>query len=74
MTASELDDIPGLGPARKKALLTAFGSVRELRTAPPEAIAAVPGIGPAIAAAVLQVLAARAAPAAVDTSTGEIID
>lgn len=44
MTASVLDDIPGVGPKRKKALLKAFGSVKRLREASIDAIAAVPGI------------------------------
>jgi excinuclease ABC subunit C len=53
MTASELDTVPGLGPARRKALLDAFGSVRAVRAAQAEEIAQVKGIGPALAAAVL---------------------
>jgi excinuclease ABC subunit C len=44
MTASVLDTVPGVGPKRKKALLKAFGSVKRLRAAPAEDIAAVPGI------------------------------
>ncbi|PKQ20664.1 MAG: excinuclease ABC subunit UvrC [Actinobacteria bacterium HGW-Actinobacteria-6] len=44
MTASALDDIPGVGPKRRKALLKAFGSFRKLRSASAEEIAAVPGI------------------------------
>lgn len=44
MTASVLDDIPGVGPKRKKALLKTFGSVRRLRAASAGDIAAVPGI------------------------------
>ena len=40
-----LDDVPGLGPTRRKALLTRFGSVRALRAADAEEIAQVPGIG-----------------------------
>ncbi len=36
---SVLDRIPGVGPARRAALLKAFGSVEQLRTASPEAIA-----------------------------------
>ncbi|MGV8082969.1 MAG: excinuclease ABC subunit UvrC [Coriobacteriia bacterium] len=44
MTASVLDTIPGIGPSRKKALLKAFGSVKRLREATAEEIAAVPGI------------------------------
>ena len=37
--ASELDDIRGVGPARRAALLKAFGSIDALREAAPEAIA-----------------------------------
>lgn len=33
MTASALDDVPGVGPARKRALLQAFGSLKRLREA-----------------------------------------
>ncbi len=44
MTASVLDDIPGVGPRRKAALLKAFGSVKRLRAASAEEIAAVPGV------------------------------
>ncbi len=50
-TASALDDVPGLGPARRTTLLKHFGSVRKLRAASVEEIAAVPGIGPKLAAA-----------------------
>jgi excinuclease ABC subunit C len=46
---SVLDDIPGIGASRKKALLSVFGSVRRLAAAPENEIAAVPGIGPALA-------------------------
>ncbi|PRW65213.1 excinuclease ABC subunit UvrC [Actinopolyspora mortivallis] len=45
VSASELDGIPGLGQTRKKALLTHFGSVRAIRRATVEEIAAVPGFG-----------------------------
>jgi excinuclease ABC subunit C len=48
-TASALDDIAGLGPARRAALLKRFGSVRKLSAATPEEIEAVPGIGPRLA-------------------------
>lgn len=74
MTASVLDDVPGLGPARKKALLRAFGSVKKLRNAHPDEIATVQGIGPALATAVATALAGGPGAPAVDTSTGEIID
>lgn len=42
-TVSVLDEIPGVGPATKKALLRAFGSVRSLQTAPESEIAKVVG-------------------------------
>ena len=50
--ASPLDDIPGVGPGRKKALLKRFGSLTRLRAAEVEEIAATPGIGPEVARAV----------------------
>jgi excinuclease ABC subunit C len=74
MTASELDEVPGLGPARKKALLRAFGSVKRLRAAGAEEIASVQGIGPGVAAAVVAALAGSAPEPAFDAATGEIID
>ena len=39
VTASRLDDIPGIGPARKRLLLRRFGSLVALAEAPPEEIA-----------------------------------
>ncbi|MGH3232323.1 MAG: excinuclease ABC subunit UvrC, partial [Streptosporangiaceae bacterium] len=51
-TASALDDVPGLGPARRKILLKHFGSVRKLSAASVEEIAAAPGIGPRLAATI----------------------
>jgi excinuclease ABC subunit C len=47
---SAFDDLPGVGPRRRQALLRTFGSVKRIREAPVEQIAAVPGIGPALAA------------------------
>jgi excinuclease ABC subunit C len=41
---SELDDIAGIGPGRKKALLKRFGSVRRIREASLDEVAATPGI------------------------------
>jgi excinuclease ABC subunit C len=49
---SPLDDVPGVGPARKKALLRRFGSLTRLRQASIEQIQATPGVGPAGAAAI----------------------
>jgi len=47
---SKFDDLPGIGPRRRGALLRVFGSIKRVREAPVEQIAAVPGIGPALAA------------------------
>lgn len=41
---SELDEVPGIGPGRKKALLKRFGSVRRIREVSVEEVAATPGI------------------------------
>jgi excinuclease ABC subunit C len=54
--ASELDSVPGLGPARRAALLKHFGSLRKLKAASVDEIAALPGFGPRTAAAVLAAL------------------
>ncbi|MFM8943715.1 MAG: helix-hairpin-helix domain-containing protein, partial [Actinomycetota bacterium] len=54
--ASPLDDVPGVGDARKKALLRRFGSIRRLAAASVEEIAATPGVGPEIARAVHEAL------------------
>jgi len=56
-TSSVLDDVPGLGPARRKTLLRHFGSVRKLSAASTEEIASVPGIGPKLAVTISAVLA-----------------
>jgi excinuclease ABC subunit C len=58
MTVSELDDVPGLGPARRATLMRHFGSVRKLRSASVAQIAEVPGIGPRTAAAIAAALQA----------------
>ncbi len=47
--ASSLDDVPGIGPARKKALLAAFGSVRGVARAEVVELAAVEGISERLA-------------------------
>jgi len=45
---SELDDVPGVGPARRRKLLSRFGSLRGVRTASEAELAA--SVGPATAA------------------------
>ncbi len=76
MTTSALDGVPGLGQARKTALLRHFGSVKKLRAATAEEVAAVPGMGAKTAAAVVEALAGSSAAAepAVNTATGELLD
>ncbi len=49
MTRSALDTLDGVGPVRKKRLLTAFGSVAAIRKASVDEIAAVKGVTPALA-------------------------
>ncbi len=76
MTASALDAIPGLGPARKAALLKRFGSVRKIRAADAAELRQVAGIGPALADTIVSSLArgrGQAAPA-VNLMTGEVVD
>ncbi|HVR87969.1 MAG TPA: excinuclease ABC subunit UvrC [Candidatus Limnocylindria bacterium] len=46
---SVLDDVQGVGPARKRALLRTFGSVQAMRDASARELAAVAGVGPALA-------------------------
>jgi excinuclease ABC subunit C len=50
--ASALDDIPGVGPARKRALLRRFGSLKGIREAELDELAAVPGMSRPAAEAV----------------------
>ncbi|MDA0700130.1 MAG: excinuclease ABC subunit UvrC [bacterium] len=52
MTRSLLDDVPGVGPKRRDALLAHFSSVDQLREADLDELAAVAGVGRAAAAAV----------------------
>jgi excinuclease ABC subunit C len=49
---SVLDGVPGIGPARKRRLLSAFGSVEGLKGASVDAIAALPGMTRPLAEAV----------------------
>jgi excinuclease ABC subunit C len=55
-TTSVLDDVPGLGPARRRTLLKHFGSVRKLGAASVEQIVEVPGIGPKLAVTIAAAL------------------
>jgi excinuclease ABC subunit C len=57
MLVSLLDDVPGLGETRRKALMKQFGSLKRLRAATVEELVAVPGIGRRTAEAVLAAVA-----------------
>jgi len=57
--ASELDRVPGVGPARRAALLKAFGSVAALRGVPAEEIASRAGIHLALATRITDALSGR---------------
>ncbi len=59
ISESVLDEFPGIGEQRKKALLKKFGSVQRLKMATLEQLAAVPGFGGKAAAELQQFLAAR---------------
>jgi excinuclease ABC subunit C len=52
ITASPLDEVPGIGPSRKKALLMHFGTARAVRDASLEDLAKAPGVSAAVAQAV----------------------
>ncbi|MEV2239430.1 excinuclease ABC subunit UvrC [Micromonospora sp. NPDC049891] len=58
MTTSALDNVPGLGEVRRKALLRHFGSLKRLAAATVEEITEVPGVGRRTAEAILAALGA----------------
>ncbi len=77
MVESLLDDVPGLGEVRRKTLLRQFGSLKRLRAATVDEIAAVPGVGPRTAEAIVEALGEQtkkkeARTVSVNTATGEI--
>ncbi len=55
--ASRLDAVPGIGPARRKALLSHFGSIDRIQSASIDELTAIPGITPKIAASLKALLA-----------------
>lgn len=52
ITTSSLDDVPGIGPARKKALLMHFGTAKAVKDARLEDLQRAPGVSKAVAQAV----------------------
>ncbi|MDR1387659.1 MAG: excinuclease ABC subunit UvrC [Propionibacteriaceae bacterium] len=73
MLESLLDGVPGLGEVRRQALRRHFGSLKRLRAASPDQIAALPGFGPKLAQAVVQAVAQEPAGVVLNTATGEIV-
>jgi len=69
MQVSALDGVPGLGQARRTALIKHFGSVKRLREARIEEIEAVPGFGRRTAEAVVAALAGETVAAAGESGT-----
>jgi excinuclease ABC subunit C len=59
ISESQLDDIPGVSEARKKALLKEFGSIARIRRATPERLSETPGISRELASRILERLAKR---------------
>jgi excinuclease ABC subunit C len=74
MVESLLDQVPGLGEVRRKALIKYFGSLKKLRAATVEEIAAVPGFGIKTAVAIKEALQQAPPPEAIDMATGEVLD
>ena len=74
VATSVIEDIPGVGPHRRKALIKAFGSISRLRKATLEEVAAVPGISAELATTIYSALAADRPTPAVNVTTGEVID
>jgi excinuclease ABC subunit C len=59
MTKSILDDVPGIGPKRRDALLAYFSSIDQLKSASVEEIANIPGVGQTAAEAVKEFFSAE---------------
>ncbi|ABK03462.1 Excinuclease ABC subunit C [Arthrobacter sp. FB24] len=79
MTVSALDSVPGLGEAKRKALLAQFGSVKSIRTASAAELATAKGIGPSLADAIVShfsngAAASGAEAPSINMTTGEIIE
>jgi excinuclease ABC subunit C len=72
MLESLLDEIPGLGSARRTALLDRFGSVTAIRKAAVSELATTPGIGEKLAETIAQSLAQIGKSEVVNMTTGEI--
>lgn len=75
MVESALDDVPGLGPVKKKALLATFGSLKKIKAATEEQLMGVAGIGPKQAQEIIEKLSEiGSTPTGLNVTTGEIIE
>ncbi len=61
ISESALDDIPGVSEAKKKTLLTRFGSISRIKKTSPETLAEVPGVSKELAERILSSLRQKAA-------------
>ena len=61
---SILEELPGIGPVKRRALLRELGSLRGVRAAPEAALAATPGISAADAALIRRFFDALSEPEA----------
>jgi excinuclease ABC subunit C len=61
LVTSTLDDVPGIGPARKKALLMHFGTARAVKNASLEDLQKAPGVSEAVARTIYDFYHANAA-------------
>ncbi|MFP5316745.1 MAG: excinuclease ABC subunit UvrC [Acidimicrobiia bacterium] len=62
MTRSALDDVPGLGPVRRKRLVKELGGMAALKSAPVETLLALPWLPDAVGQAVYDALHRQTAP------------
>ncbi len=62
LVTSTLDDVPGIGPARKKALLMHFGTARAVKNASLKDLQMAPGVSEAVASQVYDYFHATVAP------------
>jgi excinuclease ABC subunit C len=62
--SSVLEELPGVGPTRRRALLKHFGSVKAVVRASADELASVPGVGPATAGRIQRAVQGAAAKAA----------
>ncbi|WP_285063487.1 excinuclease ABC subunit UvrC [Frigoribacterium sp. ME-P-080] len=71
--STQLAEIPGLGPSRVAVLLKHFGSVKRLKDAEAADISAIRGIGPTLAAAVVERLRGAEDVAADDVAAADVV-